>query len=440
MRYIIPLILLFSVVSSVFATGSGDTLRSSAISVHRKIKIDYRPENDTIVDNAIVLPEVLEDQADSLLMDWFERAYPNVDHEKGVTGENVSYPDSVYIRRLAMLPTAMELPYNQVVRKYIDLYTQKRRGLVEYLLGLSVFYFPIFEQELEAAGLPLELKYLPIIESALKPDARSRVGATGLWQFMLGTAKGVGLEVNSLVDERCDPIKSSRAAAQYLKTLYDIYKDWTLAIAAYNCGPGNVNKAIKRARGATDYWAIYYQLPKETRGYVPSFIAAVYVMNYYKDHNISPVKMIFPAATDTVQISLPIHLEQIAQVLDIPIQEIRDMNPAYRNDLIPGDVSKFQTLRLPTQKVYAFIDSQDSIAAFKCDSLLKRMSVEPGGGKAALKSGRAYGGDAVYHKIKSGESLSTIAQKYRVSVSNVKEWNGLRDNNIRAGKSLIIYK
>lgn len=440
MRHIILFVCLLFVCLSVRAVQSGDTLRSSQPTIHRQQLIHYNAENDTIVDHSIVLPEILEEQMDSTLVDWFRKTYPEVHVDGGGSGENVVYPDSVYIRRLSSLPTVMELPYNQVVRKYIDLYTQKRRGLVEYLLGLGTFYFPIFEQELEAAGLPHELKYLPIIESALKPEARSRAGATGLWQFMLATAKTIGLEVNSLVDERCDPIKSSKAAAQYLKMLYDTYHDWTLAIAAYNCGPGNVNKAIKRAKGATDYWAIYYQLPRETRGYVPAFIAAVYVMNYYKEHNISPVTIPMPVVTDTVQVSQPIHLEQISAVLNIPIQEIRDMNPSYRNDIIPGDVVGLKTLRLSASKIYSFIELQDSIVAYKADSLLKRTSVEPGGGKVGIKSGKAYGGDAISHKIRNGESLSVIARKYGVRVSDIKQWNGLKNNDIRAGRSLLIYK
>lgn len=244
--------------------------------------------SDTI-DNAIVYPESMEADLNNLLTDWYMQQYAVVDDSCLVNSVNVDYPDSVYIRKLSQLPTVIEMPYNSVVRRYIDMYVQKRRALVENLLGLSTYYMPIFEEALEREGLPLELKYLPIIESALRPDATSRVGAAGLWQFMVKTGKSMGLEVNSLVDERRDPIKSSAMAARYLKDLYSIYHDWALAIASYNCGPGNVSKAIRRSGGKTDYWEIYPYLPRETRGYVPAFIAVNYVMNYYGDHNICPV-------------------------------------------------------------------------------------------------------------------------------------------------------
>ena len=236
--------------------------------------------SDTI-DNAIVYPESMEADLNNLLTDWYMQQYAVVDDSCLVNSVNVDYPDSVYIRKLSQLPTVIEMPYNSVVRRYIDMYVQKRRALVENLLGLSTYYMPIFEEALEREGLPLELKYLPIIESALRPDATSRVGAAGLWQFMVKTGKSMGLEVNSLVDERRDPIKSSAMAARYLKDLYSIYHDWALAIASYNCGPGNVSKAIRRSGGKTDYWEIYPYLPRETRGYVPAFIAVNYVMNYY---------------------------------------------------------------------------------------------------------------------------------------------------------------
>ena len=239
--------------------------------------------SDTI-DNAIVYPESMEADLNNLLTDWYMQQYAVVDDSCLVNSVNVDYPDSVYIRKLSQLPTVIEMPYNSVVRRYIDMYVQKRRALVENLLGLSTYYMPIFEEALEREGLPLELKYLPIIESALRPDATSRVGAAGLWQFMVKTGKSMGLEVNSLVDERRDPIKSSAMAARYLKDLYSIYHDWALAIASYNCGPGNVSKAIRRSGGKTDYWEIYPYLPRETRGYVPAFIAVNYVIRYFRQN------------------------------------------------------------------------------------------------------------------------------------------------------------
>ena len=241
------------------------------------------------LDSTVVYLESMEADLNDLLTNWYMQQYAVVDTSCLKSSVNIDYPDSVYIRKLSQLPTIIEMPYNSVVRRYIDMYVQKRRALVENLLGLSTYYMPIFEAALEREGLPLELKYLPIIESALRPDATSRAGAAGLWQFMVRTGKSMGLEVNSLVDERRDPIKSSAMAARYLKDLYGIYHDWALAIASYNCGPGNVSKAIRRSGGKTDYWEIYPYLPRETRGYVPAFIAVNYVMNYYGDHNICPV-------------------------------------------------------------------------------------------------------------------------------------------------------
>lgn len=394
----------------------------------------YSVAADSIYDDAIMLPESLENDVDSLLTDWFVQAHAHKDSSCVSRIDNTVYPDSVYKKRLDMLPAYIEMPYNSVVRQYIDLYTGRRRELVEYMLGLGVYYFPIFEQELEKNGLPLELKYLPIIESALNPMATSRAGAAGLWQFMLPTAKVMGLEVNSLVDERRDPYKSSAAAAHYLKELYEIYHDWNLAIAAYNCGPGTVNKAIRRAGGKRDYWEIYYYLPRETRGYVPLFIAANYVMNYYNEHNICPVQTDFSMAIDTVEINHPLHMMQVSEVLKVPIEQIRDLNPHYRRDIIPGDSSKARSLCLPSQYIYAFIEEQDSIMSYKADSLQRRSIAGP-----SLEKGKAGIGTAIHYKIKKGDTLSGIAHKYRVSVKDIKEWNGMKNDKITVGKRLTIY-
>ena len=242
----------------------------------------------SITDKAIVYPESFETDTKQMMQNWYLRNYAVLDDDVENRKSN-DVSDAVYIERLKKMPTEIEMPFNSVVKSYIQMYTQKRRTLVEAMLGMSLYYMPIFEQALEKEGLPLELKYLPVIESALNPNAVSRVGATGLWQFMIKTAKGLGLEVNSLVDERRDPYRSSEKAAKYLKELYSIYNDWSLAIAAYNCGPGNVNKALRRAGGSKkDFWEIYAFLPAETRGYVPAFIAANYVMTYFKAHNINP--------------------------------------------------------------------------------------------------------------------------------------------------------
>ncbi len=388
---------------------------------------------DTIQDHSIVYPESMEADLDNMLTDWYLSEYAIVDEGCLKNSVNINYPDSVYERRLAALPTIIEMPYNSVVRSHIDMYLQKRRGLVESLLGLSVYYMPIFEEALEKEGMPLELKYLPIIESALRPEATSRVGAAGLWQFMLRTGKSMGLEVNSLVDERRDPIKSSEKAARYLKSLYNIYHDWTLAIAAYNCGPGNVNKAIRRSGGKTDFWEIYPYLLRETRGYVPAFIAVNYVMNYYNEHNICPVLTRRPLLTDTIQVSGRLHLQQISEVLQLPIEEIRALNPQYRRDVIPGDNHPY-TLVLPSQQVYAFIEAQDTIFAHNKELYARRTAVEPSGYKGDYSSG-----NKTYHKVRRGETLSTIGRKYGVSVKNLRKWNNLRKNSVlQIGQRLVV--
>lgn len=292
----------------------------------------------SITDQAIVYPESFEADTQKLLESWFIKNYTASD-KRYETEPDVDVSDEEMMKRLNSLPTLIEMPYNQIVRSYIDRYTKKGRPQVAAVLGLSLYYMPIFEQALEEEGLPLELKYLPIIESGLDPNAVSRRGAAGLWQFMLGTARGLGLEVNSLVDERRDPYVSSERAASYLKDLYGMYGDWSLAIAAYNCGPGTVNKAIRRAGGDVkdhDFWSIYSYLPAETRGYVPMFIAANYVMKYYPQHNISPVLPSKPLVIDTIQVAERIHFNQISKVLDIPVEELRILNPQFRADVIPG--------------------------------------------------------------------------------------------------------
>ena len=332
-----------------------------------------------ITDNDIVFPESFETDTREMLKNWYLQNYAVLDAEvENRDAGDVS--DAVIIKRLQAIPTTIELPYNQVVRSYIDRYVKRGRTLVEEMLGLSLYYMPIFEQALEKERLPLELKYLPVIESAMNPNAVSRAGAAGLWQFMVGTGKGLGLEVSTLVDERRDPYKSSDKAAKFLKNLYDIYGDWSLAIAAYNCGPGNVNKALRRAGGEKkDFWDIYDYLPKETRGYVPAFIAATYVMTYYKHHNISPSLAKRPLITDTVGVSRRIHFNQISKVLNVSLDELRALNPQYRCDVIPGSKSRPYTLVLPSQQIYAYIMSEDSISGYMASAYTPRQVVEPGG-------------------------------------------------------------
>lgn len=397
-------------------------------------------ENGTAHEEFIDLPTSMTYSLDSLLVDWKAKNYIDLAKECSTSPENPLFSDSVYIDRLQRMPTVMEMPYNEIVRKFIDQYTGRLRNQVAFMLSACNFYMPIFEEALDAYNLPLELKYLPIIESALNPSAVSRAGAVGLWQFMLKTGKLYGLQSNSLVDERRDPIKATWAAARYLKEMYDIYQDWNLVIAAYNCGPGNINKAIRRAGGKTDYWAIYNYLPRETRGYVPAFIAANYVMTYYCKHNICPMETNIPVVTDTVLVSRNLHFQQIADLCNLPIEEIKSLNPQYKRQIIPGE-SGLQSLRLPVSTISTFIDKQDTIYNHRSAELFKnRRVVAAGGNNTRSNSGTAGSGELTYHKIRSGENLGSIARKYGVSVTNLKKWNGLRNNNITAGKQLKIYR
>lgn len=324
-------------------------------------------------DEVIDLPEGMSVSCDSLINEWMAKKYLYPDTTCANPDYNPTFTTEEYQERLRRLPVVMEMPYNSVVQKFIDQYSGRLRRTVSYALGAGNFYIPIFEEALDYYGLPLELKYLPVIESALEPKAKSPAGAVGLWQFMLATGKRYDLKVNSLIDERQDPYKSSWAAARYLRDLYKIYRDWNLVIAAYNCGPTNVNKAIHRADGVRDYWTIYPYLPSETRGYVPAFIAANYIMNYYCEHNICPMKTKIPITTDTVTIMRDLHMQQVAELCNVDVEAIQALNPQYRTKLIPGS-SGPMTLRLPTETLNTFIDLKDSVYNYRVDELLTRRS------------------------------------------------------------------
>ncbi len=363
------------------------TIIALMLTVSTTAQVNTDEEDETIEDEITVtdqkgrqevieFPEAMTYDLDSLLNLYMAKTYLDEPGDCNMRDVNPVYTKEEYIDRLSRLPNVMEMAYNEVVQKFIDRYSGRLRLSISYMLGASNFYMPIFEEALEAYQLPLELKYLPIIESALNPKAVSRVGATGLWQFMLTTGKQYGLQVNSLVDERRDPVKASYAAARYLKDLYRIFGDWNLVIAAYNCGPENINKAVHRANGEKDYWQIYPYLPKETRGYVPAFIAANYIMTYYSLHNICPMTTRLPAKTDTVMVSKNMHLEQVASVVGINIDLLRSLNPMYRRDIIPG-ATEPSPLRLPQSEVGKFIDAEDSVYTYKVDELLnKRTEVE----------------------------------------------------------------
>ena len=431
---------------------SAALLLASNIAIQAQIEEDFADEDEITVtdeqgkEEVIEFPEAMTFELDSLLNLYMSKTYLDEDNDCRMKDVNPVFEKEVYIDRLKRMPTIIEMPYNEVVQKFIDRYSGRLRHSVSYMLGASNFYMPIFEEALETYGLPLELKYLPVIESALNPTAVSRVGATGLWQFMLATGKRYGLEVNSLVDDRRDPIKSSYAAANYLKDLYKVFGDWNLVIAAYNCGPDQINKAIHRAKGCKDYWQIYPYLPKETRGYVPAFIAANYIMTYYCEHNICPMTTRLPAKTDTVMVDRNVHLEQIAAVCNIDIEQLRTLNPSYRRDIAPR-ATKLSAIRLPQTEVGKFIDMQDSIYAYNAEALFtKRATVEvndntptytrSSSSRSKSKKRTSRRGKTV--TIKSGQTLSEIAKRNGTTVAKLKKLNGLKGTNIRAGKKLKV--
>jgi len=425
-------------------------------------------------EEVIEFPEAMTYDLDSLLNLYMSKTYLGTPGDCEMKNENPTYPKEVYIERLSRIPSIMELAYNDIVQRFIDRYSGRLRYSVSYLLGAANFYIPIFEEALEAYQLPLELKYLPIIESALNPKAVSRAGATGLWQFMLGTGKQYGLEVNSLVDERRDPVKSSYAAARYLRDLYKIFGDWNLVIAAYNCGPENINKAIRRYRAASgrtqedetitaadkDYWQIYPYLPAETRGYVPAFIAANYIMTYYCEHNICPMTTNLPAQSDTVIVHRDVHLEQIAGVIGTDAYLLRSLNPEYRRDIVPGN-TKPCAIRMPLADTGKFIDHEDSIYNYRASELLtKRLVVNVNDDAPTFsrnrksysrRSGR-YSRRTVRNSrhgtkssrvsssvtIQRGQTLSQIAKRNGTTVAKLRQLNGIKGNNIQAGKKIRV--
>ena len=447
--------------SAAMILPANDTIRVS--------DVDYHTTNPA---SEVTPTEGMLHSVDTQVDGWYMKKYMRVDSTL-YTNEIPVFPREVYLDRLRRLPNLIEMPYNDVVQDYIDQYTGRLRRSVSFMLGVQNFYVPIFEEALEAEGVPLELKYLPVVESAFDPMATSRVGAAGLWQFMVPTAKHYGLTVNSLLDERRDPIKSSQAAARYLKDLYKSFGDWTLAIAAYNCGRNNVLKAIKRAGGARDYWAIYPYLPRETRGYVPAFIAANYVMNYYCDHKIPPMKTIAPAETDTVTVSRNLYLAQVAAACNLDVETVQAMNPQYRAGVVPGN-SQPCALRLPLQAIDRFLQLGDSIynVAPAAEVAERREEVEPAeltaqpnntttrqSRRQALaeerrerrerraaaaaerkkrKSKRAHAEEPSEVDIRQGDTLSEIARRNNTTVEKLQKMNNLNGSAIRAGKKLRV--
>lgn len=340
-------------------------------------------------------------------------------------------PDKVYIERLKKMNSFIDIPYNSIVRNYIILYSEKMSEKMPQLLGLCSYYMPIFEEIFNRHDVPEELKAMAVIESFLNPTAVSRAGAKGMWQFMYSTAKLYGLHIDSFVDERMDPVKSAHAAAEYLKDAYNIFGDWNLAIASYNCGAGNVNKAIRRSGGKRAFWDIYPYLPRETRGYVPAFVGALYTMTYYKEHGIVPQQVNLPVATDTFRIDRMLHFKQVTELVGVPLQTLKDLNPQYRHDIVPGNEREY-ILTIPFSYSNSFIDHEDSLYSYKADDYFNPVIIKK------IKDGGD--GERIIHKVRSGEVLGRIAMKYRCTVSQIKRWNNLRSDNIRVGQRLVIYR
>ena len=370
-------------------------------------------------------------RTDSLMSVWYEglRLDPILDAED-TERFTTNVPDSVLIERLEKMNSFITLPFNSTVKNYMVTYAEKSTEKMARILGLSGYYFPIFEEILDRYGLPLELKYMAIIESSLNPVARSRAGALGIWQFMFQTAKLYGLNINSFVDERLDVERAADAAARYLLDAYNTFGDWNLAICSYNCGAGNVNKAIRRAGGSRDFWTIYPYLPRETRGYVPAFVGAMYAMTYYKEYGIIPNPAPMPAQVDTFYINRNLHFKQLTEMLGVPLDMVRELNPQYKHDIIPGNEGTY-ILKLPYNYSGAFIDNIDSLYNHKADELMSEKVMK------SIKEGGD--GESIRYKVKEGDYLGKIANKYHVTVSNIKRWNNLKSNTIRIGQTLVIY-
>lgn len=372
---------------------------------------------------------------DSLLDLWYAHQMAQEAEDEIYDLEEVKFasnvPDEVYIERIKKMNSFIQLPYNEIVRNYIIMYSEKMPKKMAHMLGLCKYYMPIFEETFDRYGLPVELKAMAIIESALDPKAESRVGAKGMWQFMYQTAKTYDLHVDSFVDERMDPVKSCDAAAQYMLDAYNMFGDWNLAIASYNCGAGNVRKAIKRAGGSRQFWDIWPYLPRETRSYVPAFVGALYALEYYKEHGIKPEPVGFPTGIDTLVISKQLHLRQVSEVIGAPIDQLKNLNPQYRHEIIPGHEREY-ILRLPYQYTNSFIENEDSIYRHKAEIFFDPVAIK--------KIKDAGDGVRIIHKVKNGEYLGRIASKYNVSVAKIKKWNKLKSDNIRVGQKLVIYR
>lgn len=379
------------------------------------------------------LPESFDMALDSLLNSRYKEYYSLSKPKRQASKRELESKDQLYRDRLARMESAIPLTYNPAVREAIDLYVNRRSNLMSLMLSRATYYFPIIEEELDRQGLPLELKYLAIVESALNPTAVSRMGATGFWQFMLRTGKIYGLTINSVIDERMDPRKSTRAMCEYFKDMYALYGDWMLAIAAYNCGPGNINKAIRRSGGKKDFWEIFPYLPRETRSYVPFFIAAFYSMEYYREHDIRPSAIHIPIATDTVHLARRCTTRELAEITSVSLDTIELLNPMYKKGIIPGN-QQSQVIVLPAQAAIDFASNKEKYFASHHKSEAKEENSAPDiEEEQAADSERE-----VTYRVRRGDSLGSIARRYHVTTAQIKEWNGLRSNMIHPGQKLVI--
>ncbi len=381
------------------------------------------------------LPEVYTAEvSDSLLNIWYAHRMASegdIEYDMDSVKFESNVPDSVYIERLRNMNSFISLPYNDIVKRYIILYSEKMSERMPHMLGLCRYYMPIFEEVFNRYDIPEELKAMAVIESAMNPLAVSRAGAKGMWQFMYSTAKMYGLQIDSFVDERLDPVKSAEAAAKYLLDAYEIFGDWNLAIASYNCGAGNVNRAIRRSGGSRAFWDIWPFLPRETRGYGPAFVGALYTMTYYKEHGIKPEAVGMPVAVDTFKIKKQLHLRQVSDLTGAPIDELKNLNPQYRHEIIPAGPKEY-ILRIPYQYSNAFIDHEDSLYRHKVDVYFNPVTIKK------IKDGGD--GERIVYRVKSGDYLGKIASRHRCTVNQIKRWNNLKSNNIRVGQRLIIYR
>lgn len=390
---------------------------------------------DTPFGSRLAPSEYTPEVTDSLLSLWYlqrstSRNNEGCDYNMDSVHFTTNVPDKELIERLADMNSFITLPFNETVKNYILLYSEKMPTKMSQMLGLAQYYFPIFEETFHRYGLPEELKYMAVIESALNPVAVSRAGAKGMWQFMYTTGKSYGLTINSYVDERLDPVKSADAAARYLRDSYGVFGDWNLAISSYNCGAGNVSKAIRRS-GSRNFWDIYDFLPRETRGYVPAFVGAMYAFRYYKEHGLEPATIGMPEHVDTFHINSMLHFQQINEIVGVPVQTLRDLNPQYIHDIIPKNEKEPYILRLPFRYTASFIEHEDTVYKHRSKELFN---------PTTLENLTTASQERIVYRVKSGDYLGRIASRYHVSVNNIKKWNNLKNNNLRVGQKLVIYR